>query len=516
MTHTHSNDPAWDVVVVGGGAAGLGAALQLVRARRRVLVLDAGEPRNAPAAHLHSYLGHDGLPPAELLALGRAEVRSYGGEIHDGRVAEASGDLDRGFCVELTDGRRFTARRLVLAMGLLDELPAVPGVREQWGRGVIHCPYCHGWEVRDRRIAIVGTGPLTTHQALLFRQLSDRVAVALATPDLLSAEDRARLLARGVEVADSAAVEVRTSGEAVSGLRLADGRVLPADVVVVAPRFFARTDAVAGLGLEEVDVPMGNGRTLATDGRGLTSTAGVYAAGNVADASQQVLGAAADGIRIGAVVNADLAMEQADRAVAGPGDGAADWDARYAQTERRWTGRPNASLVAEVSDLTPGSALDVGCGEGADAVWLAERGWKVTGIDISTVALDRARAVAEAAGVSVDLQQCDLTVNQAPGTYDLVSFHYSALRRDAAENAVAAMLAAVAPGGRLLVVGHCTEGHHDHRGGFDPDRYVQPPDVERALGPDWVVERSEVRARTMPAEYTGPDVPDVILLARRA
>ncbi len=514
MTPTHHTEIDWDVVVVGGGAAGLGAALQLVRARRRVLVVDAGDPRNAPAAHMHSYLGHDGLPPKELLAIGRTEVRSYGGEIRDGVVTAVTGGAAAGFAVTLNDGEVLTARRIVLAMGLVDELPDVPGVREQWGRGVIHCPYCHGWEVRDQRIVILGTGPLAGHQALLFRQLSEHVTVALAQPDLIGPQDLERLSARGVEILNVPAVEVVSEGAVLRGVRLTDGRFLDADAVVVGPRFNARTD-MAGLDLAVTEAPLGTGRVLVTDGRGLTSVPGVYAVGNVVDVSQQVLGAAADGIRVGAVVNGELAMADADLAVAGPGDSAADWDARYAENQRRWSGNPNASLIAEVAGLTPGTALDVGCGEGADAVWLARQGWKVTGIDISAVALDRARAAADEVGVSADWQQRDLTTGGLDEQYDLVSFHYSALRRDADGRAVQALIDAVAPGGHLLVVGHSPHGHEHHRKGFDPAAYVQPPDVAAKLGAGWTVEKLETRPRVAPPGFTGPDVPDVVLLARR-
>jgi thioredoxin reductase len=138
----------YDVVIVGGGAAGLSAGLALSRARRSVLVVDAGTPRNAPAGHVHNYLTRDGIPPAELLAAGRAEVTGYGGEILSGSVNSAD-PLDDGFQVTLTDGRVLLARRLLVTTGLVDELPDVPGLTERWGRDVLHCPYCHGWEVRD-------------------------------------------------------------------------------------------------------------------------------------------------------------------------------------------------------------------------------------------------------------------------------------------------------------------------------------------------------------------------------
>src|SRR5215218_9572670 len=150
------SDELMDVVVVGGGAAGLSAGLMLARARRRVVVVDAGEPRNAPADGVHGMLGHDGVPPAELLARGRDEVRHYGGEILDGWVTGAQ-RKDGAFAVTLADGRELRARRLLVTTGLVDELPDVPGVRERWGRDVIHCPYCHGYEVRDQAVGVLAT-----------------------------------------------------------------------------------------------------------------------------------------------------------------------------------------------------------------------------------------------------------------------------------------------------------------------------------------------------------------------
>ena len=164
-------DDGYDVVVVGGGAAGLNGALMLGRSRRSVLVIDAGEPRNAPAHGVHGLLGREGMPPAELLARGRDEVRSYGGHLVTGEVTGAVREGD-GFAVSLVGGRVVHARRLLVTTGLVDELPDVPGLRERWGRDVLHCPYCHGWEVRDRAIGVLATTARSMHQALLFRQLS--------------------------------------------------------------------------------------------------------------------------------------------------------------------------------------------------------------------------------------------------------------------------------------------------------------------------------------------------------
>jgi len=154
----------YDVVVVGGGAAGLGGALMLGRSRRSVLVVDAGEPRNAPASGVHGFLTRDGVSPAALLQVGREEVRGYGARVLDGRVASAE-SVDGGFTVTLEDGRRVGARRLLVTTGLVDELPDVPGVRERWGRDVLHCPYCHGWEVRDQPIGVLASGPMAVHRA---------------------------------------------------------------------------------------------------------------------------------------------------------------------------------------------------------------------------------------------------------------------------------------------------------------------------------------------------------------
>jgi thioredoxin reductase len=515
----HEPAPGCDVVVVGGGAAGLAAAVQLARSRRSVVVVDAGEPRNAPAAHMHSYLGHDGLPPAEFLAIARAEVRAYGAEIVEGAATtiteNPAGD---GFDVLVAGAGVITGRRVLVATGLVDELPDIPGVAEQWGRGVIHCPYCHGWEVRDRPIAVIATGPLSAHQALLFRQLSDHVTVIVHAPPGVSAEDRPRLVARGVRIEDGPVAAVVIDDDQVRGVRLGDGRVIDADAVVVSPRFVARSEPLRALGITPVPAPRGAGEMIATDAAGATTVAGVYAAGNVADVRHQVLQAAAEGGRVAAAINADLADEDASLAVdALVGDGAEHWDRRYAGTSQWWSGQPNAALVAEIGDAVPGSALDVGCGEGADALWLARRGWDVTAVDISQVALDRARRAADEAGVKVDWIRADVTLDAPdPDRYDLVSVQYPALPRGAGDDAIPAILGAVAPGGTLLFVGHAFDRDSHRHHGHDPSNHVQPDDVVGHLGPEWTVQVHEHRPRTWPPGHNGPDVADVVLRARRA
>jgi thioredoxin reductase len=294
----------YDVIVVGGGAAGLSGALMLARSKRSVLVIDAGEPRNAPASGVHGLLGHDGVPPLELLERGRAEVRGYGGEIMSGVVDT----ITEGFTVTVAGGRTFEARRILVAAGLVDELPDIPGLRERWGRDVVHCPYCHGWEVRDRPIGVIASGPMSVHQALLFRQLSDDVTFfANGRP----VEDAARLAHRGIPVVDGAVSAVEVDDDRITGVRLSDGTVTPVSAVAVATRMVARAGFLAKLGLHTVEHPTGAGEYVPTEMAGRTSVPGVWMAGNVTDLTAQVGAAAAAGALAGAAINADLVAEEA-------------------------------------------------------------------------------------------------------------------------------------------------------------------------------------------------------------
>lgn len=304
---------AVDVVVIGGGAAGLAGALQLVRQRRSVLVVDAGEPRNAPAHEMHGYLGFDGRSPAELVSTGRAEVAAYGGRLVSDAVVEVTG-ADGGFAVALGSGSVVGARRILVATGGVDVLPDVPGLAEHWGEGVLHCPYCHGYEVRGQRVVVLGTGERTAHQALLFRQQTDDVAVVLHG-GVLGADDRALLSARGVRIHEGPAAEVVSGAEGVEGVRLADGTVVPTDAVVVAPAFEARAGMFVRLGLFPELHPAGTGTFLATAQGGTTRIPGIWAAGNVADPMAQVLQSAAAGSTAGIMINADLVIADAEAAL---------------------------------------------------------------------------------------------------------------------------------------------------------------------------------------------------------
>ena len=230
----------YDVVVIGGGAAGLSGAMALGRSKRSVLVVDAGEPRNAPAAHAHNYLGREGVNPLELLETGRAEVAAYGVEVLPDRVVGLSGEVD-DFLVTTAGGRRVRARRVLVTGGVVDELPDVPGLAERWGVDVLHCPYCHGWEVRDRPIAVLATSPMAAHHALLFRQLSDDVVVVVHDGVEIPDAEAEKLGALGVRFAHGTPAEVVTDGDRLVGLRMADGSVLERDAVVVASTAIARS-----------------------------------------------------------------------------------------------------------------------------------------------------------------------------------------------------------------------------------------------------------------------------------
>ncbi|HEY6275911.1 MAG TPA: NAD(P)/FAD-dependent oxidoreductase [Streptosporangiaceae bacterium] len=307
---------SYDVVVVGGGAAGLAGAVALARSRRSVLVVDAGDPRNAPASHVHNFLTRDGTPPAQIYAAGREEVTRYGGRVEAGRVTALSRDGER-FGVQI-GGRAMSARRLLVATGLRDELPEVPGLAERWGIDVLHCPYCHGWEVRDRHIGILATGPGAVHQALLFRQLSQHVTVLAHTAPELAGEQREQLSALGIAVIEGTVTHVEASGSGLTGAELADGTRVPLDTLIVAPRVAARAELLAPLGLAPVEVTAGGqviGTQIQTDPAGATSAPGVWAAGNLANIQAQVITAAAAGLTAGAAINADLAVQDAKRAL---------------------------------------------------------------------------------------------------------------------------------------------------------------------------------------------------------
>ena len=520
----HTIERHCDVAVIGGSAAGLAAALQLGRQRRTVIVIDAGEPRNAPAAHMHSYLGHEGIAPAELTSIGREEVRSYGGEVLTGRATGLRRTEGGRFEVDLVGGHRLIARRVLAATGIVDALPHIEGLAERWGSDVIHCPFCHGYEVRDRRIVQIVTHPMGLHPTALFRQLTDRLTLVLH--EGVDADEPALegLRTAGVAVVDERVQRI-VSGAAglVTAVELVGGRRLEADAVVVGSRFRARADIFVPLGITPAEHPSGLGDFVATDPAGATSVAGLYAAGNVTDPSQQVLQAAAQGSWVGGMIAFSLAAEDV-AAVSRPSANEADWDHRYGG-EQIWSGNPNGTLVDEVADLNPGCALDVGAGEGGDAMWLAEHGWRVTAADISQRGLDRIAAAADDRNLAIACLHGDANAHQPfeTGGFDLVTAHYASIPRTPDGRGVANLLDAVAPGGTLLVVGHDLEpvrapvDTNEHSRPFDPEAYVRVADFAAALDglTGWTVEVDETRARPPGAVASSHHARDVVLRARR-
>ena len=299
---------SYDVAIVGGGAAGLSAALVLGRGRRRVAVLDAGSPRNAPAAHMQGYLSRDGLPPSELLAIGRAEVTGYGVDIIDDVVV----GIDPGFTVHLGDGPSLGARRILVATGVGDGIPDIPGVKERWGRDLLHCPYCHGWEVRDQPLGVIGSNPGSIQHAQLLRQWSGDVIYFAHTQEP-SAEEAAELSVRGIRIVHGAVERLVVEDDQLTGVELATGEIVARRAVFVRPIIAPHPDyLLADLGCELDDTGFA-----AVDRAGRTSVPGVWGAGNAVDPRAQVITAAGAGSAAAIDINNDLVQEDIGLAVAG-------------------------------------------------------------------------------------------------------------------------------------------------------------------------------------------------------
>ncbi len=272
----------------------------LGRARRRVVVVDAGTPRNAPAAHMHGFLSRDGMPPADLLGAGRAELSAYGAEIVGGRVL----GIDPGFSVRLASGRALSARRILLATGARDLLPEIPGVRERWGRDFLHCPYCHGWEVRDQPIGVVGTGPGSADYAHLLRQWSGDV-VFFAHADSPTEIERASLGARGISVVEGQVSRLVVVDDRLTAVELEDGRSVARAAVFIRPALHAHDDGL----IDSLGCDVDEAGFVRADGTGATSVAGVWVAGNAANPRAQVITAAGEGSAAAIAINADLVAE---------------------------------------------------------------------------------------------------------------------------------------------------------------------------------------------------------------
>lgn len=297
----------WDVIILGGGAAGLSAALILARARRRVLVLDTREPRNRFAPHMHGVLSRDGYSPLDLVADGRREVRAADGVIADARAVEARA-IDDGFEIVTDDGTRLSGRRLLVTTGVRDTLPDIPGLAEQWGRGVVACPYCDGYEASGRAIGVLLGSAAGVHKAHMLRSYSDDITVFTALADPVAESERRVLAQRGIRIDDRRVIGVETDDDRLTGLRLADGAVAAVDVVFAEPTMVALDDVLQQLGAERADGPMGS--WTAVDAFGRTSVPGVWAAGTSANPGALVPIAMGTGATAGLTINGEMVAEE--------------------------------------------------------------------------------------------------------------------------------------------------------------------------------------------------------------
>lgn len=503
---------AFDTIVIGGGSTGLSAALMLARACRRVLVIDSGAARNRFASHMHGVLGHDGASPADLLARGRKELSAYGVEIVSGEVADVS-EIARGLSVALADGATHYARTVLVASGLTDELPQLPGLADLWGGPVFGCPYCHGWEVRNQRWGVLGTSPVVAHQALLARQWTKNLTVFDTEGAFLNTDVRARLEARGASIVDSPVTVVSGEEGELQGVRTADGAHYELDALLVGSQVIPRDGFLTSLSLERVDSPMGS--LLSTDPMGRTSHPRVWAAGNVVDPRLNVPGVIGQAAMIGGAINMALVEEDTDNAaltgtvwpeVAEDGY----WERLYSSTSQRWSATPNGALVSLLSehlDEVPhaqaalGRALDVGCGEGADAIWLAKQGWDTLGVDVAQTAIDRAETAARGADLPHDRLRFSADgVLGVPSSerFELacVSFLH-APAQNKRESLLRATAGLVARDGLLFVLSHVMPDD-----GQPASSETAANDEARRLGLDgenWRVLRASTAARTVVA-----------------
>lgn len=293
----------YDVIVIGGGSAGLSAALVLGRSRRRTLVLDGGPPRNAPSPAAHSVFTRDGTTPGDLLDVARSQLAPYGSvSVREGRADRARG-TGGSFVVDLEDGSEVRARRLLLAVGVRDELPPIEGLAPLWGRGVLHCPYCHGWEVRDEPLAVRARGAQAMELVPLVLQWSRDLVLCSDGPSELAPAELDALARGGVRVIETP-IRRLEGGVGLERIVFTDGHVEPRRALFLRPPQAVGCDLPAQLGCELTEA---GHIAVGVDHR--TSVPGVYAAGDAASPFQQVVVAAASGALAAIMLNRDLAQE---------------------------------------------------------------------------------------------------------------------------------------------------------------------------------------------------------------
>lgn len=295
----------FDVVVIGGGYAGLTAATYLVRSRRHVCVIDNRRPRNRFAAASHGFLGHDGASPVEILERARDQLHNYPLICTIEGEAVRAEPAGSGFTVHLADGEQVSGRRIILAFGLTDNLPVIDGLSERWGKSVFHCPYCHGLEYSDRRLGVLYRLPMSVHQAMLVAEWGP--STLFLNGATLDAESADALAARGIAIDRGAVAGLSGDGESLAAVLLEDGRSCPVEALYVAPRSTLSSPIAAQLGcaIEHSDL----GEMIVTDDNRQTTAPGVYAAGDIARAPHTIAWAVADGVTAATAAHRSLIFE---------------------------------------------------------------------------------------------------------------------------------------------------------------------------------------------------------------
>jgi thioredoxin reductase len=293
----------YDAAIIGGSFAGLSAATYLARARRSVCVIDAGLPRNRFTSHSHGFLGHDGDDPRELLFRARSQVAAYPTVTFIDDMATTAARDDGVLSVRVWSGDVIEAAALVLAFGISDELPSIPGLEERWGSSVLHCPYCHGYEFSGQRLGVLSTSPMSAHQALLIAEWGPVTYFQNggAEPD---ADTLGAFARRGIVIEPAGVTSLQGDGSSLSAVELADGREIPLDALYVGPRNHLNSDIPAQLGCATEKLPLGT--IITTDATQQTSVPGVYAAGDITRGAHTVTWASADGVMAGVAVHRGL------------------------------------------------------------------------------------------------------------------------------------------------------------------------------------------------------------------
>lgn len=292
-----------DAIIIGGSFAGLSAATYIARGRRSVCIVDTGSPRNRFAAQSHGFLTHDGDEPGAILATARRQVAAYpAATFVEGTAIRATKQPD-GFSIELGTGQVLEGRRLVLAFGISDELPAIPGLADRWGSSVLHCPYCHGYELSGQRLGVLSVSPNSVHQAMLIAEWGPTTFYLNGDPEP-DASELASLRERGVAIEPAPVKALHGDGRTLSSIELADGRMSQVNALYLGPRTRLNSDIAQQLGCELEDGVFGS--MIKTDATKQTTVAGVFAAGDITRPAHNITWACSDGVMAGVAVHRSL------------------------------------------------------------------------------------------------------------------------------------------------------------------------------------------------------------------